>query len=139
MSLLNRVKELAKHKNVSLAEIERNTGLSNGSITKWDKSSPKAESLQKVAAYFDVSTDYLLNLTNKRRYYDLTDNDDKDIAIELEDMIADLKSTGALAYSEETAEIDRKTHELLVASLENSLNIAKIDAGKYLPPKKSRD
>lgn len=60
MSLLYRIKDLASQRKVSLAEVEREAGLSSGSITKWDKSSPKAETLQKVADYFHVSTDYLL-------------------------------------------------------------------------------
>lgn len=138
MNLLVRIKELASQKNVSLAEIERSAGLSSGSITKWDKSSPKAESLQKVANYFDVSTDYLLGRTKQKHYYDLTEKDEKNIAEELEEMIEDLKKTGALAYSKETAEVDKETHDLLVASLENSLRIAKIEAKKRFTPKKYR-
>lgn len=67
MSLLYRIKELAAIKKVSLAEIERKSGLSSGSITKWDKSSPKVETLQKIADYFDVTTDYLLGRTDNPR------------------------------------------------------------------------
>lgn len=60
MSLTYRIKELADKKKVTFAEIERNTGISNGQIRRWDTSSPKIENIQKVADYFDVSTDYLL-------------------------------------------------------------------------------
>lgn len=60
MSLTYRIKELADQKKVTFAEIERNTGISNGQIRRWDTSSPKIENIQKVADYFDVSTDYLL-------------------------------------------------------------------------------
>ena len=34
------------------------------SIGKWRKSSPTAEKVAAVASYFDVSTDYLLGLTD---------------------------------------------------------------------------
>ncbi|GGC85864.1 helix-turn-helix domain-containing protein [Enterococcus wangshanyuanii] len=64
MSLTYRIKELADQKKVTFAEIERNTGISNGQIRRWDTSSPKIENIQKVADYFDVSTDYLLGRSN---------------------------------------------------------------------------
>ncbi|KAF9404850.1 hypothetical protein HW555_014136 [Spodoptera exigua] len=60
MSLTNRIKELADQKKVTFAEIERIVGISNGQIRRWDTSSPKIENIQKVADFFDVSTDYLL-------------------------------------------------------------------------------
>ncbi|MEI5992888.1 helix-turn-helix domain-containing protein [Candidatus Enterococcus mansonii] len=60
MSLTHRIKELADNKKVTFAEIERSVGISNGQIRRWDNSSPKIENIQKVADYFDVSTDYLL-------------------------------------------------------------------------------
>lgn len=47
-------------KKVTVAEVERKTGISNGQIRRWDTSSPKTENVQKVADYFNVSVDYLL-------------------------------------------------------------------------------
>lgn len=66
MSLLSNVKDLANQKGVSLAEVERKNGLSSGSITKWNVSSPSADKLEKVATYFNVSTDYLLGRENNK-------------------------------------------------------------------------
>ncbi|MDH6364656.1 transcriptional regulator with XRE-family HTH domain [Enterococcus sp. PF1-24] len=59
MSVLTRIKDLAHERNISLAELERRTGLSSGSITKWGKSSPSVDKLEKIANFFDVSLDYL--------------------------------------------------------------------------------
>lgn len=137
--LLDRIKKLTNERKMTIAELERKLDFGQGSISKWQKQSPSSERLQKVADYFDVSTDYLLGRTDKRRYYDLTEKDEKDIAKELELMIEDLKNTGAIAFSKETAEVDEQTHELLVASLENSLRIARIEAKKRFTPKKYRD
>lgn len=66
MGLTQRIKELADMKNITFAEIERSVGISNGQIRRWNQSSPKVENIQKVADYFNVSTDYLLgrNLTS---------------------------------------------------------------------------
>lgn len=80
MSVLYKIKDLANEKGVSLSELERSIGISNGSISKWEKSSPKADTLQKVADYFNVSTDYLLGRTNNR-FYGLSDKQ-REISIE---------------------------------------------------------
>lgn len=61
MELRDNVKELATQRKISVAELERTLGFGNGSISKWDKQSPSAEKLKKIADYFDVSTDYLLD------------------------------------------------------------------------------
>lgn len=137
--LLDKVKELAKEKNMTIAELERKLNFSQGSISRWIKQSPSSERLQKVADYFEVSTDYLLGRSEKRHYYDLTEKDKKNIARELEEMIADLKKADAFAYSKEATDLDIETHELLIASLENTLRIAKIEAKKRYTPKKYRD
>lgn len=139
MSLVEKIKMLCNEKRITMSELERKTDLGNGTISRWDTRTPGVDKLKKVADYFDVSTDYLLGRTEKRRYYDLTDKDEKDIAKELEEMIEDLKNAGALAFSKKTAEIDKETHELLIASLENSLRIAKIEAKKRFTPKKYRN
>ncbi|HIY57282.1 MAG TPA: hypothetical protein H9829_03645 [Candidatus Tetragenococcus pullicola] len=52
-------------------------------------------------------------------------------------MIDDL--SGNLLFSKDSAEVNDETRELLIASLENSLRIAKIDAKKRFTPKKYRD
>ncbi|MDT2677932.1 transcriptional regulator, partial [Enterococcus dongliensis] len=58
---------------------------------------------------------------------------------QLEEMIGDLSQGGPLAFSKDESEIDQETRELLIASLENSLRIAKIEAKKKFTPKKYRD
>ena len=65
MSLYKRIQELASTRSISIAELERNLDFANGSMRKWDKHPPGISKLQKVADYFDVSTDYLLGRTNE--------------------------------------------------------------------------
>mgnify|MGYP000916625704 CR=1 FL=1 len=60
MNLLDRVKELCSENGISQRKLEAELGLSNGATSKWGKSSPSADVLQKVAEFFNVSTDYLL-------------------------------------------------------------------------------
>lgn len=67
MNVLQRIKDLANERNISLAELERQTGLSSGSITKWGKSSPSSDKLEKIADYFNVTTDYILGRDTDRK------------------------------------------------------------------------
>lgn len=66
MTIIDRIKELARMDRISLAELERRAGLSSGSITKWNKSFPSIDKLDKIASYFNVSTDYLAGRTDRK-------------------------------------------------------------------------
>lgn len=45
---------------ITVAELERNAGLSNGLIGKWKTGSPRLENLRKVADYFGCPISELL-------------------------------------------------------------------------------
>lgn len=65
------IKTLANGRKMTVAELERKLGLSNGSVSKWAKSTPNSKYLEKVADYFDVSVDYLLGRSAKQVEFDL--------------------------------------------------------------------
>lgn len=65
MSLLNRIEEIVKEKGYNLAFLERELGFGNGSIRRWDTSSPSCDKLLKLANFLNVSTDYLLGRNNE--------------------------------------------------------------------------
>ena len=44
----------------NISEVERECGLANATIRRWEKASPTVENLAKVANHFSVSLDYLL-------------------------------------------------------------------------------
>lgn len=58
--LLDNIKQLCEKNNTNFAEVERAVGLGNGVIGKWKESSPRLETIQKVAAHFGVKVDDLL-------------------------------------------------------------------------------
>ncbi len=60
MNLYYKIKNLCEEKDVSIARLEQETGLANGSIRKWSNTVPSGDRLAKVADYFNVTTDYLL-------------------------------------------------------------------------------
>ncbi|MCT7822323.1 MAG: XRE family transcriptional regulator, partial [Lactobacillus crispatus] len=51
MSLYSVIKDIAKEKHKSIYQIEHDLKMSNGMISKWDRSMPRADSLQDVADY----------------------------------------------------------------------------------------
>jgi transcriptional regulator with XRE-family HTH domain len=60
MLLVEQVQKLCDSKGINIANLQKELGFSNGTIYRWDKSLPSVDKLQKVADYFNVSTDYLL-------------------------------------------------------------------------------
>ena len=64
-SLYDRIKQLCAKKGISVAKLETDLGFGNASIRKWEKSSsPSIDKIVKIAAYFDVSIDYLMGRTD---------------------------------------------------------------------------
>ncbi len=98
---------------------------------------PDSEMLTKIADLFEVSTDYLLGRTDKRRYYELTSKDERDIKKELEDVLSGLDSAANLNFDGEP--LDEATKELVKLQLEANIRFAKEMAKKKFTPKKYRD
>ena len=52
--------KLCKDRGISIAKLERETGLGNGTIGRWEKSFPNVENAEKVADFFGVTVDSLM-------------------------------------------------------------------------------
>ena len=59
--IYDKIKEICKSKGVSVASVEKEAGLSNGTISKWNSSSPTVEKLNAVAKILKVKVDTLLD------------------------------------------------------------------------------
>ena len=68
MDIVDRIKKLCEEKKISIMQLELELGFSNGSISKWKKSSPKVSNLEKVAQYFSVSIDFLLGKSTTKMH-----------------------------------------------------------------------
>ena len=64
--LVENIQRLCKEKGTSLKALERDTNLGNGVIARWAHSSPRVDSLSKVADYFGVTIDELLKEAKPR-------------------------------------------------------------------------
>ena len=61
MTLYERIDELAKKQKISVFDLSLKLGMGRNAIYQWKKSVPNVEAVQKVADYFNVSVDYLLD------------------------------------------------------------------------------
>lgn len=66
-NIANRIKLIAKNKNIQIKIMLDECGLSKNSLSSMQSggSTPKSENLAKIADYLDVSVDYLLGRTDK--------------------------------------------------------------------------
>lgn len=63
--LYDRIKMLCDKNNITLSRLEQDCGFANATIDKWkNTSTPKADKIKVIAQYFNVSTDYLLGMTD---------------------------------------------------------------------------
>lgn len=59
--IYDKIKEICKSKGISVASVEKEAGLSNGTISKWNSSSPTIENLNAVAKVLKVKIGSLLD------------------------------------------------------------------------------
>lgn len=139
--------ELCVANNTKPNPVAKELHLSSGSVTSWKNGKvPHHTTLIKIADYFGVTVDYLLGKEETKKATDnvdgtysptLTEADELDISKRLDAMLKDLTSQGgALMFDGEP--LDDESRELLIASLENSMRMAKLIAKQKYTPKKYR-
>ncbi|WP_268964131.1 helix-turn-helix domain-containing protein, partial [Paenibacillus sinensis] len=136
-----RIKLLRTEKNMRQVDLAKHLKVAQSTLSGWENGAYEIdnENLYKMSDLFECSIDYLLGRTTERKntYYALNNKDERDIAKEVEQMLADLDSGKALAFSGEP--MDEETKRLFAISLENSLRLAREMAKKKYTPKKYRD
>lgn len=73
-TILDRVKILAKEKNMTLNEVEKQANLSFNSIYSWKTKNPNSKNLKNVADILQTNSDYLLGRSNDPRPIDEEDD-----------------------------------------------------------------
>lgn len=123
-------KQLLQKYGVTSYEVAKNAGVTQTALSNWKagRSTPKTETLQKIADYFNVTVDYLL--TGKESEINeesgMKPIDELDIAKKLEAVIGDIndKDTSPLYYNGE--KIDEKSLAVLALTLENAMKQVEI-------------
>lgn len=144
--LAERLIELRKKQKITQQTIADYLGITRPAYTAYERGSrqPDYEILEKIADYYKVSVDYLLGRTNNPSPQksdslpELTEKEEQDIAKDLERMLKALDADNGYASFDgrDIEEMDEEDKELLKASLENSLRLAKRMAKQKFTPKK---
>ena len=74
MTIYDKILELCKSKGIDKTTLEKECGFSQNSINKWKNSTPSVDRIIKVANYFNISTDYLLGLTDESNTFSVNAN-----------------------------------------------------------------
>lgn len=61
MHIYDKIKAMCEEKGVSVRQVEAAAGLKNGTISKWNDSSPTVKSLKAVADVLKVKIDKLIS------------------------------------------------------------------------------
>lgn len=150
MSVLGqRLKQAREESRYTQVVAAKKLGISNGTLSGYEREyrDPDTDILNKMADLYGVSVEWLMGRSEKQQsdwdstLPDLNNEDERDIARDLEKMINNLDSKDGYAAFDGNSmdEADEEDREILKASLENSLRLAKRMAKQKFTPKKYRD
>ncbi len=134
--------QLCAEKSVSPNKACLEMGLSRSLAAKWKNTAakPSADVISKMSVYFDVSTDYLLTGNKKEKTAaksdGLTDKDKRDIARDLEKIMADIENRETVMFDGDPATDAAK--ETLRNAIAMGLEYAKKVNKETYTPKKYR-
>ena len=139
--LWNKIKDLRKDKHITQKELAKLMNVSQQTVGAWEtgRAIPGSDTLGELADLFNVSTDYLLGRSDngKKPYYELTDKEKKDIALQAEKLMEGIESGENLNFYGEPATEEQK--ERLLIAVQTAMEMNKRKAKKNFTPKKYRN
>nr|DAU14744.1 MAG TPA: helix-turn-helix domain protein [Caudoviricetes sp.] len=123
------LKERRKYLRLTLEQVGDFVGVGKSTVRKWENgmiNNIGSDKIQKYAQILQISP---LDIINK----EIVSKEDKDLQKDLEKLIQQLDNG---LYSKDTAEYDEETRQLLIASLEQAVRIAKLASKEKFTPKK---
>lgn len=115
------VKALCKERKIAMTSMLRDLGMSMGNVSAWKRGvTPKSDTINKVADFFGVSTDYLLGVNDRGKAIDQA----------ISDVGKELNGYGAMFYGpngehvwkEFSSKEEYETYLRLVDALTNKEN-----------------
>lgn len=146
----NYIKKIRDSKSLTLNQVALYSEISAAQLSRIEtgkRGVPKPASIKKIAEALKVDYDELMFIAGyikeypPRNYPSLNEKDEKDIAKDLEKIIDSLENKdGYSQFDGQTIEdMDDEDRELLIASLETSMRLAKQIAKRKFTPKKYRE
>lgn len=142
MSTYEVIKQLCDEHGIALTALEKELGFSRGSLGKLKSGGTSAKRLQKIADYFGVSINYLMNGETTEKINNtsqLSTKDERDIAKDMENIRQKLMNgaDGPLSYDGEP--VTAEDAELLLGQIELMMRRLKpINKEKYNPNKNKK-
>lgn len=132
MSISENIRNLRQKYNLSQKDLALIAGVTDKAVSTWENGikEPRMGTIQKIADHFGIKKSDLIEDSTS-----ITSRDERQIAEDLERMIADLDTQNAMAAMGGTVE-DQEDRELLKASLFTSMRLAKKLAKEKYTPKK---
>lgn len=59
--IAEKIEILCQKRGINISKLEKECGIGNGTISRWNKSYPRTDTLKKVADYFGVSIEYFIS------------------------------------------------------------------------------
>lgn len=133
---------LQKH-GVTPYKVAKETGVTQTALSNWKsgRSTPTTKTLQKIADYFGVTIDYLMNGIEEpeKKETMLTPKDERDIAKDLDALMDKIKTGEDSPLYFNGDEVDEESMELLRDAISMSLRHLKIvNKEKYNPRKNKK-
>ncbi len=124
------IKQLCKNKGVTVTGLEKELGFARGSLCKVNTSKPSMEKVQKLADYFGISSDYLMNGEEiKQTTSELSTKEKHDIKRNVDNIMESLNSNNGetLYYDGVEVRLTDETKELLRNALTIAMQAVKIE------------
>ena len=140
MGISENIKLLREQYGLSQKELGQIAGVSDKAVSTWEQGikEPRMGAIQKIADHFGIQKSNIIEDNGlQSQSVPLTPRDERQIAADLEKMLADLDSKNAMAAMGGTVE-DGEDRELLKASLQATMRLAKKIAKEKYTPKKYR-
>ena len=132
----NRIRELRRAKGLTMKQLGELLGLAESTISHYETGRRQLdnETLLKISEHFDVSVGYLLGAENKETPPALNARDERDIAKNLESLMAQLDSGDDLMFDGDP--MSDEARESIRAAMKLGLEAAKLKNKERFTPNK---
>ena len=127
MNIFYIIKNLCDKRKITIFELERQIGISRGILYTWKKSSPSVEKVKKVAEFFYVSMDELVNhKVEDNNVVEVENEEDRKVVdkiLSLNDRNNKLKVEGLMDYFSLQEQENKDYTEEFINTLKSSRSI----------------
>ena len=122
---MNRIKQVRKAKGYSQQSLAKELNVNQTAVSQWERgiTTPSNALLKKLSQLLEVSTDYLLGLSNDKNVYSW---DDQEIMEAIKDNLPDQLSNLASAIAQQSQKNQKLIFDILV-EIKSILNTEDLD------------